>query len=329
MRRVRLGTTGVEVSAVALGTWSYGGEKRVDGRAVGWSGHDDERALGALERAFEVGIDHWDTADVYGEGEAERLIGRVWERVPRERVFLATKVGWNPGPYGHAYDPRQIRERLERSLTLLATERVDLHYFHRCEFGPGDRYLEPAVETFRALRDEGKLRFIGLSDWDPDLVERYAPAVEPDVVQPYRNVLDDGYRTSGLARWVAERGAGAAFFSPLKHGLLLGKYREAPEFGPGDMRSGIPEFGDPRALAHFRRCREAVERRFAGHPQPLLHALVGALLADSPTACALLGLRDRAQVDAAAAIGEPLSAEDAAWVRELYRQESPEPPRGV
>ena len=320
MRSVRLGRTGVEVSAISLGTWSHGGPKQVRGRPVGWSGHDEEQALAALERAAELGITHWDTADVYGDGAAERLIARALRRVPRERLFLASKVGWDPGSHEHAYDPRQIRARLERSLRYLGAEAIDLYYFHHCDFGPGDRYLDDALATLHQAREEGKLRWIGLSDWNPAKVARLAPRVDPDVVQPYRNVLDDSYRESGLATWVERADAGVAFFSPLKHGLLLGKYTEPTEFPEGDMRAGVQGFRDPDLIAHLRRCRAEVEARFAGEPQPVLRAVLGVLLADAPTGCVLVGMRDPRQAEAAAAAGEPLDADEAAWVRRLYRR---------
>lgn len=324
MRFIRLGRTGCEVSALSFGTWSHGGPKTVGKEAVGWSGHDDEQAIAALTLAAERQIVHWDTADVYGDGHAEGLIGSVWDQVPRDRIFLATKLGWDPGPHGHAYHPTQIRERLDRSLRLLRTDRVDIYYFHRCEFGPDDAYLDDAVAVFRELRDEGKIRFIGLSDWDLHKLTRYAERVDPDVVQAYRNVLDDSYGSSGLEQWVAANDAGVAWFSPLKHGLLLGKYERPTTFDEGDMRNRIPGFSDQDVLDHLRRCRDRVTERFGDRTcQPVLMALVGVLLVDAPTACVLLGMRDPKQVEAAAELGELLSPEDASWVRALYRGDGP------
>ena len=320
MRRVRLGRTGVEVSAIACGTWAHGGPKRVGKVEVGWSGHDDRRAVEALVAAWESGITHWDTADVYGDGQAERLIGGLWDRLPRDEIFLASKVGWDPGPYEHFYHPRLIEQRIERSLRNLATDRIDLFYLHHCDFGPGDRFLDGAVEVLRRARDGGRIRFIGLSDWSSEKVARYAPRVEPEVVQPYRNVVDDRYAASGLAAWVERSDAGVAFFSPLRHGLLLGKYDAPTRFADGDHRNRIAEFGDAAALARLRDCRAQVERRFADRPDAVLHALTGVLLSDTPTGCVLLGMRRRDHARAAAGLGEPLSADDAAWVRQLYRQ---------
>lgn len=326
MRTIRLGRTERRVAALSFGTWSHGGAKTVGRQEVGWSGHDDDDARAALELAAEHGVLHWDTADVYGDGQAEELIGSVLANVGRDRVFLATKIGWDPGPHGHAYHPRQIRERLERSLALLKTDHVDLYYFHRCEFGREDAYLDDAVATFRELREEGKIAHIGLSDWDLHKLARYAGVVDPDVVQPYRNVLEDTYEESGLKSWVDEKDAGVAWFSPLKHGLLLGKYDAPTTFPEGDMRNRIEGFRDAELIDHLRRCRERVTERFGDRTaEPVLTAVLGVLLEDTPTGCVLLGMRNRRHVEAAAAVGDALSPEDAEWVRTLYRSRTADP----
>jgi myo-inositol catabolism protein IolS len=319
MQQIRLGRTGVEVPAIGVGTWSHGGAN-VDERdeSVGWSGQDDEESRRALLTAHRHGLTHWDTADVYGEGHAEALIGSLWERVPRDEIFLASKVGYDRGGHPHAYHPDLVRDHLERSLRLLRTDVIDLYYLHHCDFGPGDRYLDGALEVLRRARDEGKVRFLGLSDWDNAEVARLAPRVDPDVVQPFRNLWDDSYAASGLERWVEENDAGVCFFSPLKHGLLLGKYETPQEFPQGDFRRNIPQFADAAALAALRRAADGARRLFPEHPNPVLHAVVDALLTGVRGACVLLGQRNPRQAQAAATLGEPLSEDEAAAVRRLY-----------
>ena len=317
MRTLRFGRTEQAVSAVALGTWSHGGPRKQGRVAVGWGGHDDNRALEALERASELGITHWDTADAYGDGQSERLIGESWSRVDRDGIFLATKVGWLKGPYDHYYHPEQIRAQLEKSLSNLCTDHIDLYYLHHCDFGPQDERLDAAVELLRRFRDEGKIRFIGLSDWDVGKILRLCPIVDPDAVQPYRNVMDDSYSGSGLEEWVAQHDLGVAFFSPLKHGLLLGKYDAPTRFEAGDMRQRIREFGDAEVLQRLRDNKSRLEKRI-DHPNPVLHGLVGALLEDSPSASVLLGQRSPEQVESAATLGGALDEDTARWVRELY-----------
>jgi aryl-alcohol dehydrogenase-like predicted oxidoreductase len=318
MRKIRFGRTNVQVPTVSLGTWGHGGPNVNEGANVGWSGSDDNEAKAALVAAHRHGITHWDTADAYGNGHAEELIGEVWGEVPRQEIFLATKFGYVKGPSGRYYDSKFMREQCERSLRNMRTDVIDLHYFHHCRFG---EYLDEALATMHSLRDEGKVRFIGLSDWDSSAILKYVEAVDPDAVQTYRNLLDDDYESSGLKKYVDDHDLGVAFFSPLKHGLLLGKYEQPVEFPAGDVRGNIPEFRDAAALARMRAARDEVIRRFPGREEPVLHAVVGALLAGNPTATVLLGQRNPRQVEAAAKIGDALTAEEAAWVGERYRKE--------
>jgi aryl-alcohol dehydrogenase-like predicted oxidoreductase len=319
MRTAQLGRTNVRVPVVSLGTWGHGGPNTSEGASVGWTGHDDRQAKEALAEAHRLGIRHWDTADAYGRGRAEQLIGEVFAGgVPRGDIFLASKFGWVKGPSGHWYDPVFLRAQCEASLRNMRTDVIDLYYFHHCDFGPGDVYFDDALAAMRRLREEGKIRFIGLSDWDASKIMRFIERVDPDVVQPYRNLLDDAYESSGLKQYVDTHDLGVAFFSPLKHGLLLGKYDAPQDFGEGDFRSGIPEFRDAAVIARMKHAAAEVRARFAGHPEPVLHAVVGALLTGNSAATVLLGQRNRRQVDAAACIGEALSAGDAEWVRSVY-----------
>ncbi len=320
MNTVRFGRTGVQTPTICLGTWGHGGSSTVGGRPVGWFGTDEQEARRSLIEAHAAGITHWDTADVYGAGRAERLIGSCWGEVQRQDIFLSTKVGWDPGSHGHYYHPEQIRRQLESSLSNLRTDWIDLYYLHHCDFGPNGEYLDEAVDLLQTFRQAGRIRFIGLSDWKSEAIVKYASKVDPDAIQCYRNVVDDSYESSGLKQWVEANDVGVAFFSPLKHALLLGVFEGPVTFGAGDHRSALPEFRDFGLISRLRTCRRELERRFGDRPEPVLHGLVGALLADAPTGCVILGQRRSSHVAAAAQVGQPLSAEDARWVRQLYQE---------
>jgi aryl-alcohol dehydrogenase-like predicted oxidoreductase len=319
MKMIRFGRTGVEVPTVSLGTWGHGGPNTSEGESVGWSGHDDSLAREALRKSYELGMTHWDTADAYGGGHAETLIGQMWSEVPRERIFLASKFGYVKGPSGRFYDPAFMRSQLEATLRNLRTDVLDLHYFHHSGFGENDRYLDDALATMHAFRDEGKIRFIGLSDWDASRIMHVIERIDPDVVQPYRNLVDDDYDSSGLKAHVDSHDLGVAFFSPLKHGLLLGKYDQPVEFPEGDFRRNVSDFGDAAAIARYKTASAAVRERFHAEREPVLRAVVGALLTGNPTATVLLGQRNAKQAEAAATIGQALSEADAKWIREQYR----------
>ncbi len=212
MRKIVLGKTGAKVSTISLGTWSYGGANKQGETPVGWEGQKNADSINALLRCHEIGINHWDTADVYGDGRSEKLIGSLWGQVPRTDIFLATKVGWDIGEYGHFYHPVHMRKQMDQSLVNLQTDCVDLLYLHHCNFGKQDEYFNDALETVRRFQEEGKTRFVGLSDWDLFKIMKYIDAAQPDVVQPYRNVKEDTYGPSGLKDWIDEHNSGVCFF---------------------------------------------------------------------------------------------------------------------
>lgn len=318
MRKIILGRTNVAVSAISLGTWSFGGPNMSGKRAVGWGGQEDTDSQAALMRAWELGINHWDTADVYGEGHSEKIIGQMWTTVPRKDIFLATKVGWDKGPYQSWYNPVHMRNKLEQSLLNLKTDCLDLVYLHHCEFGKNGELLDGAIEALRNFQKEGKTKFIGLSDWSLKSIVKYADRCDPDVIQPYRNLMDDSYRSSGLKALIDKKNLGVCFFSPIKHGLLTGKYKQAAEFDPGDFRGNINDFSNQTILDTMSINKAKLEKRFYEHPNPVMHGIVDALFTDAPTGCALLGQRNLAQVEAAATLGELLNEDESAWVKSLY-----------
>lgn len=318
--RIRLGRTNVRVPVVGLGSWSFGGLQWTGNYSVGWSGHDEVEAHRALVESLDRGITHWDTADVYGHGHAEELIGEALKDIPRDMVFLATKVGYDSGGFDFYYQPDFMRRRLERSLRNLRTNHVDLHYLHHCDFGRNDARRDEAVAAVRAFQQEGKVRFIGLSDWDCSKIAAQIDGVDPDVVQCYRNVLDDSYTDSGLATKVKDNDLGVVFFSPLCHGLLLGKYDKPTSFPDGDHRANVRGFGDAAVLEALRRAAVRVRAHFPSLPEPVLSALIAPLLHDYSGSCVLLGLRSPDQVRAASDAVARLPVCEVEWVLSAYEE---------
>ena len=318
MRKIILGKTDAEVSTISLGTWSYGGANKQGETPVGWEGQKDADSINALLRCHEMGINHWDTADVYGNGRSEKLIGSLWGQVPRTDIFLATKVGWDIGEYGHFYHPVHMRKQMDQSLINLQTDCVDLLYLHHCNFGKQDEYFNDALETLRRFQEEGKTRFVGLSDWDLFKIMKYIDETQPDVVQPYRNVMDDAYGPSGLKDWIDKHNAGVCFFSPIKHGLLTGKYTGPVTFGPGDFRTNVNDFTKIDVIKKMQENKTLIEDRFSDHPYPVMRGIIDALLIDASSGCVLLGQRNIDQVNTAATLGGKMSKKDVNWVKSLY-----------
>jgi aryl-alcohol dehydrogenase-like predicted oxidoreductase len=318
VRKIILGKTNCEVSAISLGTWAFGGENMSGNFSVGWEGQNKEDSEKVLKKAWEVGINHWDTADVYGDGKSESIIGNSWNKIPRNEIFIATKFGWDRGPYKEWYNPKHMRNNFERSLKNLKTDYVDLLYLHHCSFGKNDELLNDAILTIRQFQSEGKVRFIGLSDWSSKKILKYIDACNPDVVQPYYNVMDNQYITSGLKKYVDDNNIGACFFSPIKHGLLTGKYNKPTTFKNGDHRSRIKEFKSIEILQRLKENKLLLEKHFKSEKHPVLFGLINSLLYASENSCVLLGQRNENQVEVASSLGGQLSREEVHWIKQLY-----------
>ena len=318
MRQVLLGRTKVSVSSVSLGTWSYGGANVSSGRSVGWAGQENKDSRRALVRAWELGINHWDTADVYGDGRSESVIGSMWETVPRDEIFLATKVGWDQGPHSCWYHPAHMRQKMERSLVSLKTDCVDLMYFHHCNFGNNEEYFDDAANTLNRFQEEGKTKFTGLSDWDLNKIMNFIERADPDVVQPYRNIYEDTYSSSGLKDYIETHNLGVCYFSPLMHGLLTGKYSQPAEFSEGDFRKNVGAFKDESVINLFQKNAEQLREKFKDHPNPVMHGVIDTLVSDSKNSCVLLGQRNTGQVEVASSLGKIISDSDIKWVKSIY-----------
>jgi len=319
MEYITLGKTQNNVSNISLGTWSYGGAATSGDQAVGWADQDDIDSKKALLKAHRSGINHWDTADVYGDGRSEKIIGNMWNDIPRDEIFLATKVGWDMGPYEYWYHPSHMTTNMERSLKNLKTDCVDLMYLHHCNFGKSGEYFDDAMEVLLKFQEDGKTKFIGLSDWSDEKIMRYIYKMKPDVVQPYRNVMDNSYESSGLKDYIDTNNVGVCFFSPIKHGLLTGKYKSPPKFKEGDYRRNVEAFNSQEIIDRLLENKSKLESKFHNHLQPVMHGLIAPLLQDAPTGCVLLGQRNEDQVLSASELGESISKEDARWVKKLYK----------
>tara|TARA_Y100001970_G_scaffold154988_1_gene189851 strand:- start:393 stop:1349 length:957 start_codon:yes stop_codon:yes gene_type:complete len=318
MRKVILGRTDEFVSAISLGTWAFGGENMSGKFAVGWAGQNDNDSKSVLLKAWESGINHWDTADVYGEGKSEKIIGESWETIPRDDIFLATKVGWDKGSASNWYAPDQMVKNMNRSLSNLKVNHVDLIYLHHCNFGENGEYFDEAMEVLKKFKEQGKARFVGLSDWSNKKIMQYIEDCDPDVVQLYRNVMDDKYESSGLKSYVDENNIGVCFFSPIKHGLLTGKYNKPASFSAGDHRSGVKQFADESIIKKMKKNKSLLERKYKNKKYPVMHGIVNALFNDSPTGCVILGQRNIKQVRIASSLGGILPQEESDWIKALY-----------
>jgi aryl-alcohol dehydrogenase-like predicted oxidoreductase len=222
-----LGTQGLETSAIGLGTM---------GMTMAYGAGDDASSIATVRRAYELGVTHFDTAELYGQGAGERLLGRAVQGF-RDEIVIATKFGFDltdPARYGVALDsrPAHIREVTENSLRYLGTDHVDVLYQHRVD---PDVPIEDVAGTVGELIREGKVRFFGLSEAGPEIIRR-AHAVQPvSVLQTEYSVFERAVEV-GVLPVLRELGIGFVPYSPLGRGFLTGDVRPADAYPQDDMR---------------------------------------------------------------------------------------------
>ncbi|MDX2051352.1 MAG: aldo/keto reductase [Polyangiaceae bacterium] len=321
MRYRKLGKSDISVSEISMGCWTMGGLNWVNGNANGWANVDEAEVARAIDFAIDHGVNHFDNADVYGNGKAERMLARILG-ARSNRLVIATKVGHFPGTAEHAYEPQHIRHQCEQSLVNLKRDYIDLYYFHHGDFGPEDRYLDPAIQTLRDLKREGKIRLIGQSAYSSADFLRVVPKVEPDVLQSWAHCLDAQFILPGtpVRRLLDERQMSFVAFSPLAQGLLLGKYQpgKVPDFEPGDHRRGSDRFSD-EALEKLAPKLSQLKERFGESPKELARAALQYLLAVPAVACVIPGFRNLAQAEINVGAGEtPLNEAEVAAITRIF-----------
>jgi len=222
-----LGRTGWRVSVIGFGAWAIGGDA--------WGRTDDAESLRSLHRAIDLGVNFIDTADVYGDGHSERLIGRVLRERPGEELVVATKAGRRLRPHVAAgYDRGNLAAFVERSLSNLGVDRVDLLQLH-CP--PGEVYHMPEVfEILDDLTVAGKIRHYGVS---VERVDEAMTAIQHPAVQSVQ-IIFNMFRlkpAEELFAAAARRGVGILARVPLASGLLSGRMRPDTAFAAEDHRS--------------------------------------------------------------------------------------------
>ena len=298
MKYRKIGKTDIEISEISLGCWTMGGLNWVNGIANGWANVDEKEIAEAINYAIDNGVTHFDNADVYGNGRAERMLARILGK-RTNKFIIATKVGWFPGTAANAYEPVHIRHQCEQSLINLKRDYIDIYYFHHGNFGESDMYLHDAVEVMHRLKEEGKIRVIGQSAYSHEDFVKLVPIVKPEVLQSSANAIDDKYVREGSPTREALDKNNISFiaFGPLKQGIMLGKYdkNNPPKFEPGDHRARSTWF-TKEGLESFEPKLEKLKARFGSSPEELSRVALQYMLHYSVVGAVIPGFRNLNQV---------------------------------
>lgn len=329
-----LGSCGLEVSAVGVGCWALGGPDTNLGLPMGWGPIDDTQASAGLERAYASGATLFDTADVYGHGRSERLLGQLVDQVPRASLVLSSKVGYFRGTAPHGYHPVHIRHQLEQSLDNLRTDYLDIYFFHHSEFGENDELLDAAIETMGALRAEGLVRAIGMrgphrfaldrldNTRRGDKVARFRTLfeqIEPDVLAVRDNLLTPADRSEGIFAFAAAHDCGVLINKPLAQGLLTGCHDPtAPRvFGEGDHRRRKRWF-TPASLTILTDGLDELRRLFGRSTEDLVRIALWSCLRRYEHAAVLVGFTTPEQIEMNLnCLGQPPTGDELSVAREI------------
>lgn len=323
MKYRKIGKSDIEVSEISLGCWTMGGLNWVDGEQNGWANVDEKEVAEAINYAIEQGVTHFDNADVYGNGRAERMLSRILGGRTNKFV-IATKVGWFKGTANHAYEPAHIRHQCEQSLINLNRQYIDIYYFHHGFFGQSDMYLDDAVEVMYKLKEEGKIRVIGQSAYSHDDFVRLVPKVKPDVLQSSASAMDDGYVADGspTRKLLEENNISFVAFGPVGQGLLLGKYdkNNPPKFEPGDHRFNAPRFSAEN-LSKLEPKIEKLKNKFGSSVEDLARAALQYMLHYRVTGAVIPGFRNLNQVKTnLAGADKPLTDEEFNFIKTVFAE---------
>jgi methylglyoxal reductase len=324
---------GLAVYPVGVGCWAIGGPDHNLGLPMGWSTADDAVSLRGLETAYELGANLFDTADVYGHGRSEQLLGRLVRQVPRDRLVLSSKTGYFAGTAAHPYLPSAMRRQLETTLENLQTGHLDIYFLHNSEFGPGDQYLDGAITQMRAFQEQGLVKAIGMRGPHRFATDRLTIPRQQreDKYARFRRLFDlirPGYlavRLNALTppgrddifTFAAQHGASVLINKPLAQGLLTGKYDPArpPGFGPGDHRLRKTWF-TPQALRIIRDGLTPLCERFGPSPADLAPVMIAYCLRQSGNAAVLAGFTTPEQVTQnLIPPARPLTSDDLDFIR--------------
>lgn len=324
----RLGQTELEISRVVFGAWAIGGWF--------WGGSDDDEAVAAIHAALDAGVTAVDTAPMYGCGHSERVVGRALAG-RRDEVVLMTKVGlrWDDTRGAHFFDttgpegdpirvfrnlrPDSVKLEVDRSLARLGVDHIDLV---QCHWPDPSTPVEETMGALSELVDAGKVRAVGVSNFDVPLLERSKAALAPSPLasnQPPYSLLTRGIEEAVLP-WSRRAGIGTIVYSPMERGLLTGKMTPERTFAEGDGRAQHPWFSVEnrrRVCAALETAAELARARSCTLPQ----LVVAWTLHQRGVSAALVGARTPAQArETAGAMHVELAPAEVALLTRLFEE---------
>jgi aryl-alcohol dehydrogenase-like predicted oxidoreductase len=292
MRPRQLGNTDMHITPIGFGSWAVGG----GGYQFGWGPQDDEQSIAAINRALDLGMNWIDTAAVYGLGHAEEIVARALkDRAERPYVFTKCARVWNDdGEISGNLKAQSIRRECEASLRRLQTDVIDLYQMH---WPDPEQDIEEGWEAMARLQQEGKVRYIGISNFNVDQMQRIMKIAPISSLQPPYSLVKPDVEQEILP-FCQEHNIGVIVYSPMMSGLLTGtmtreRIKKLPD---DDWRKRDPEFQEPRLSRNLALVEKLSEIAYL-HGRSTGEVAIAWTLANPAVTAAIVGARDPSQVD--------------------------------
>lgn len=283
MRYKQFRNAGVSVSALAVGTWAIGGQN--------YGQVNREDSIRAIRTMIDHGVNLVDTAPCYGNGASEKIVGEALKGIPRDKILISTKFGLITDVYSGDYvkhaSYKSVMREVESSLMNLETDYLDFYYVHWPDV------LTPIDETMAALntlKKQGKIRFIGVSNFSCEQIEAAEQYAQIDVQQPPYSMVNQKF--TDLMKWGYEKGIDSMTYGSLGSGILTGAIRTLPEFEPGDMRLTFYDFFAEPVFSKIMEFLKTMDEIAAAHGVPAAQVALNWSTQKDFVGTALCGVRN-------------------------------------
>lgn len=315
MQQRQLGTTDLQLTTIGLGTWAIGGPWQ-----FGWGTQDDDEAIAAILAALDSGINWIDTAPIYGLGHSEKLIAQALKQT-KIKPFIATKCGllWNEKKEKvNCLETESLKKECHDSLRRLGVDTIDLYQMH---WPQPTRDIEQAWAQMAKLKKEGKVRYIGVSNFNIEQLKRIQKIAPVSSTQPPYSMIQQGSE-GDLLGYCSKNNIGIITYSPLQKGLLTGKFSKEYLAGldEGDHRKKDPDFQEPKFSATLILV-EKLHNIARQNKLTIAQLAISWVLANQKITSVIVGARNPNQItETAKASEKKLSAKDIRQIEQLLAQ---------
>ncbi|QKQ74421.1 aldo/keto reductase [Nostoc sp. TCL240-02] len=299
MQTKQLGNSELHITPIGFGAWAIGGS----GWAFGWGAQEDQESIEAIDRALDLGVNWIDTAAIYGLGHSEEVVAKALKgRTSRPYIFTKCSMIWDEkGEIGRSLKADSVRREVEASLRRLDIETIDLYQIHWPNPAPE---IEEGWTTLAKLKDEGKVRYIGVSNFNVEQLKRIQETAPVTSLQPPYSLVKRDVENEILP-FCKENNIGVIVYSPMQSGLLTGKMtsERVANLPDDDWRKQSTEFQEPR-LSRNLKLVEVLQDIGDQHDRSAGEVAIAWTLNNPAVTAAIVGARNPKQVEGIIAAGE-------------------------